>query len=62
MTVEAKLQAMQVDSARQLDLMRQTVDEKLQGTLDKRLGESFKQVSEWLELVHKGLGEMQSLA
>ncbi len=61
-TVEAKLQAMQVDSARQLDLMRQTVDEKLQGTLDKRLGESFKQVSERLELVHKGLGEMQSLA
>ncbi|KAF0188261.1 MAG: hypothetical protein FD168_1965 [Desulfobulbaceae bacterium] len=62
LTVEAKLQAMQVDSARQLDLMRQTVDEKLQGTLEKRLGESFKQVSERLELVHKGLGEMQSLA
>jgi len=53
---------MQVDSARQLELMRQTVDEKLQGTLEKRLGESFKQVSERLELVHKGLGEMQSLA
>jgi DNA recombination protein RmuC len=42
--------------------MRLTVDEKLQGTLDKRLGESFKQVSERLEAVHKGLGEMQTLA
>src|SRR5512147_310542 len=42
--------------------MRQTVDEKLQGTLEKRLGESFKQVSERLEQVHKGLGEMQTLA
>ena len=62
LAVEAKLQVMQVDSARQLELMRQTVDEKLQGTLEKRLGESFKQVSERLELVHKGLGEMQSLA
>jgi len=61
-TVEAKLQSMQTDNARQLEQMRQTVDEKLQGTLEKRLGESFKQVSERLELVHKGLGEMQSLA
>ena len=42
--------------------MRQTVDEKLQGTLEKRLGESFRQVSERLEQVHKGLGEMQTLA
>jgi DNA recombination protein RmuC len=42
--------------------MRQTVDEKLQGTLEKRLGESFRQVSERLELVHRGLGEMQTLA
>ena len=42
--------------------MRQTVDEKLQGTLEKRLGESFKLVSERLEQVHKGLGEMQTLA
>jgi DNA recombination protein RmuC len=42
--------------------MRQTVDEKLQGTLDKRLGESFKLVSDRLELVHRGLGEMQTLA
>ena len=61
-TVEAKLQSMQTDNARQLEQMRHTVDEKLQGTLEKRLGESFKQVSERLELVHKGLGEMQSLA
>ena len=55
-TVEGKLQSMQADNARQLEQMRQTVDEKLQGTLEKRLGESFKQVSERLELVHKGLG------
>ncbi|MBU0663780.1 MAG: DNA recombination protein RmuC [Proteobacteria bacterium] len=61
-TVEGKLQSMQVDNATQLEQMRQTVDEKLQGTLEKRLGESFKQVSERLELVHKGLGEMQTLA
>jgi DNA recombination protein RmuC len=61
-TVETKLQSIQTDNARQLENMRQTVDEKLQGTLEKRLGESFKQVSERLELVHKGLGEMQSLA
>jgi DNA recombination protein RmuC len=61
-TVENKLQSMQIDNAKQLDQMRQTVDEKLQGTLEKRLGESFKQVSERLEQVHKGLGEMQTLA
>ena len=61
-TVEDKLQSMQIDNAKQLDQMRQTVDEKLQGTLEKRLGESFKQVSERLEQVHKGLGEMQTLA
>lgn len=61
-TVEAKLQNMQNDNAKQLEQMRQTVDEKLQGTLEKRLGESFKQVSERLEQVHKGLGEMQLLA
>lgn len=61
-TVENKLQSMQVDNAKQLEQMRQTVEEKLQGTLEKRLGESFKQVSERLELVHKGLGEMQTLA
>jgi len=62
LTVEGKLQSMQVENAKQLDQMRQTVDEKLQSTLEKRLGESFKQVSERLELVHKGLGEMQTLA
>jgi DNA recombination protein RmuC len=61
-TVEGKLQSIQTDNAKQIDQMRQTVDEKLQGTLEKRLGESFKQVSERLELVHKGLGEMQTLA
>ena len=60
--VEGKLQTIQVENANQLELMRQTVDEKLQGTLDKRLGESFKQVSERLEQVHKGFGEMQALA
>jgi DNA recombination protein RmuC len=60
--VEDKLHSIQIDNAKQLDQMRQTVDEKLQGTLDKRLGESFKQVSERLEQVHKGLGEMQTLA
>ncbi len=62
LSVEGKLENMQLDNARQLEQMRQTVDEKLQGTLEKRLGESFKQVSERLELVHKGLGEMQTLA
>jgi DNA recombination protein RmuC len=61
-TVEGKLQSLQIDNAKQLEQMRQTVDEKLQGTLEKRLGESFKQVSDRLEQVHKGLGEMQSLA
>jgi DNA recombination protein RmuC len=53
---------LQQDNAAKLDQMRQTVDEKLQSTLEKRLSESFKQVSERLELVHKGLGEMQTLA
>jgi DNA recombination protein RmuC len=61
-TVEDKLQSLQADNTRQLEQMRQTVDEKLQGTLEKRLGESFRQVSERLELVHRGLGEMQTLA
>ncbi|SPE51079.1 DNA recombination protein RmuC homolog [Verrucomicrobia bacterium] len=60
--VEARLKSIQEDNTKQLDQMRATVDEKLQGTLEKRLGESFKQVSEWLEQVHKGLGEMQTLA
>ena len=61
-TVEERLRLLQTDNARQLESMRQTVDEKLQGTLEKRLGESFRQVSERLEQVHKGLGEMQTLA
>ena len=59
---EKQLQAMREGNEKQLDAMRKTVDEKLQGTLEKRLGESFKQVSDRLEVVHKGLGEMQSLA
>ena len=61
-TVEERLRLLQADNAAQLESMRRTVDEKLQGTLEKRLGESFRQVSERLEQVHKGLGEMQSLA
>ncbi|HVB85307.1 MAG TPA: DNA recombination protein RmuC [Candidatus Dormibacteraeota bacterium] len=60
--VETKLSQIQADNATKLDAMRATVDEKLQGTLEKRLGESFKLVSDRLELVHKGLGEMQTLA
>lgn len=60
--MEAKLTSIQDDNSKRLEQMRQTVDEKLQGTLEKRLGESFKLVSERLELVHQGLGEMQSLA
>lgn len=61
-TVEGKLKNIQDDNTKQLELIRQTVDEKLQGTLEKRLGDSFKQVSERLEQVHKGFGEMQALA
>jgi DNA recombination protein RmuC len=61
-TVEVELRRMHDDNTKQLEQMRQTVDEKLQGTLEKRLGESFKLVSERLEQVHKGLGEMQTLA
>jgi DNA recombination protein RmuC len=60
--VDGRLKQIQEDNTRQLERMRTTVDEKLQGTLEKRLGESFKQVSERLEQVHKGLGEMQALA
>ena len=60
--VEAKLKSLQDDNAKSLEQMRLTVDEKLQGTLEKRLGESFKLVSERLEQVYKGLGEMQTLA
>jgi DNA recombination protein RmuC len=61
-TVDERLRAMQDDNATKLDQMRQTVDEKLQSTLESRLGESFRQVSERLEQVYKGLGEMQVLA
>ncbi len=61
-TVDLRLKELQEDNSRQLDKMRATVDEKLQGTLEKRLGESFRHVSERLEVVHKGLGEMQTLA
>jgi DNA recombination protein RmuC len=60
--VENRLQLMQKDNNEKLEVMRATVDEKLHATLERRLGESFKHVSERLELVHKGLGEMQSLA
>lgn len=61
-TVELKLAAIQTNNAQQLEQMRVTVDEKLHGTLEKRLGESFQQVSTQLEQVHRGLGEVQSLA
>jgi DNA recombination protein RmuC len=61
-TVDARLKQMQDENAGKLELMRQTVDERLTATLEQRLGESFKQVSERLEAVHKGLGEMQTLA
>lgn len=61
-SVETRLKAIQDDNTRQLDQMRATVEEKLQGALEKRLGESFRQVSERLEQVSKGLGEMQTLA
>jgi DNA recombination protein RmuC len=61
-TVEKRLEVLQVENIKKLEEMRATVDEKLQSTLEKRLTESFKQVSERLEQVHKGLGEMQNLA
>ncbi len=60
--VENRLQLMQKDNNEKLEVMRATVDEKLHATLEKRLGESFKMVSDRLESVHKGLGEMQTLA
>lgn len=61
-TVEQRLEILRADNTKQLDKMRQTVDEKLQKTLDERLAQSFAQVSERLEQVYKGLGEMQTLA
>ncbi len=61
-TLETQLTQLQATNAAKLDEMRKTVDEKLQTTLETRLGESFKQVADRLEQVHKGLGEMQTLA
>jgi len=61
-TLAERLRLIQEDTARKLEQMRATVDEKLHDTLEKRLGESFKLVSERLELVQRGLGEMQTLA
>jgi DNA recombination protein RmuC len=61
-TMEQRLQSMQADSTAKLEQMRVVVDEKLQSTLEKRLGDSFKQVSERLEQVYAGLGEMRTLA
>ena len=61
-TLEAKIKDLQLDNAARLEEMRKTVDEKLHATLETRLTESFRQVSERLEKVHQGLGEMQQLA
>ncbi len=61
-TMEQRIGAMQADNNKQLEQMRMTVDEKLQKTLEERIGASFKLVSERLEQVYKGLGEMQTLA
>lgn len=60
--VEKKLQTLQEENTKKLEEMRKTVDEKLQSTLEKRFNDSFTVISERLELVHKGLGEMQNLA
>ena len=60
--VEGRLQALQTGNEAKLEQMRATVDEKLHATLEQRLGESFKQVADRLEQVHRGLGEMQGLA
>lgn len=61
-SVEKKLESIQKDNSEKLELMRVTVDEKLNATLEKRFGESFKLISDRLDLVHKGLGEMQTVA
>ena len=61
-TLETQMKVLQADNSQKLESMRQTVDEKLHATLEKRLGESFQLVNERLEQVHKGLGEMQTLA
>lgn len=60
--LDARVKEMQDNNKRKLDEMRRTVDEKLHDTLEKRLGDSFKLVSDRLESVHRGLGEMQNLA
>jgi len=60
--VDLRLKQLQEDNSKQIDKMRATVDEKLQGTLERRLGESFKLVSDRLEQVHQGLGAMRQLA
>ncbi len=62
LSLERSVKTMQEGNEKKLEEMRKTVDEKLNETLEKRLGESFKQVSDRLEAVHKGLGEMQTLA
>jgi DNA recombination protein RmuC len=62
LAVDSRLVALQEGNEKKLDQMRATVDEKLHATLEQRLGESFKQVADRLEQVHKGLGEMQTLA
>ncbi len=62
LALEVRLAAMQADNAAKLEEVRRTVDEKLHATLEQRLGESFKLVSDRLEQVHRGLGEMQTLA
>ncbi len=61
-TIDLKLQQLQADNAKKLDEMRATVDEKLQQSVEKRFNESFKMISERLEMVHKSMGEMQALA
>ncbi len=61
-TLDGKLKDLQEDNTKKLESIRETVDQKLQGVLEKRLADSFKTVSERLEQVHKGLGEMQNLA
>lgn len=61
-TLEQRLRELQAENAGKLEEMRRTVDEKLHATLEQRLGESFRLVSDRLEQVHKGLGEMQALA
>ena len=61
-TVDRHLKALQEDNSRRLEQIRATVDDKLHDTLERRLGESFKLVSDRLDMVHRGLGEMQTLA